>query len=99
MRSGDRCALPILRGMTTSILLAVASAGCFLALAHAAVNTPRDTFLRVTTSMALLAGLLLLVSPAAGAALLAPVLFSRRLSNVPVPATVPELLDRYPADR
>jgi hypothetical protein len=85
--------------MTTPILLAVASAGCFLALAHAAVNTPRATFHRVTTAMAVLAVVLVLVSPAAGAALLAPVLFSRRLSNAPVPATVSELLDRYPADR
>jgi hypothetical protein len=50
--------------------------------------------------MALTALPLAIVAPAAGIALLAPVLFSRRLANAPVPATVPELLARYsPADR
>ena len=85
--------------MSTSVLLAVASAGCFLALAHAAVTTTRSTFRRGTALMALAALPLLVVAPAAGVALLAPVLFSRRLANAPVPATVPELLERYPADR
>ena len=87
--------------MSTTITLAVASAGCFLALAHAAVQAPRASFERATTAMALLALPLLVLAPAAGAALLAPVLFSRRLANAPVPATVGELLDRYPtaADR
>ena len=83
--------------MPSSVLLAIASAGCFLALAHAAVNTPRETFRRMTSLMALLAVALLLLAPAAGIALLAPVLFSRRLANGPVPATVEELLERYPA--
>ena len=86
--------------MSSSVLLAVASAGCFLALAHAAVTTTRDTFRRATTAMALLALPLAVIAPAAGIALLAPVLFSRRLANAPVPATVPELLAQYsPADR
>jgi hypothetical protein len=86
--------------MSSSVLLAVASAGCFLALAHAAINTDRATFRRATSAMALLALPLVLIAPAAGVALLAPVLFSRRLANAPVPATVPELLARYaPADR
>jgi ABC-type enterobactin transport system permease subunit len=86
--------------MSSSLLLAVASAGCFLALAHAAVSTTRATFRRVTLAMALTALPLAIVAPAAGIALLAPVLFSRRLANAPVPATVPELLARYsPADR
>ena len=84
--------------MPSSVLLAVASAGCFLALAHAAVSTPRATFQRVTGFMAVAALLLLVITPAAGVALLAPVLFSRRLANAPVPANVNELLDRYPAD-
>lgn len=84
--------------MPTSVLLAVASAGCFLALAHAAVSTRRATFQRVTGFMVIAALLLLVLNPAAGVALLAPVLFSRRLANAPVPATVPELFDRYPAD-
>jgi hypothetical protein len=77
------------------VVLALSSVACFLALAHAAVHTDRRTFGRVTMSMALLALPLLVLSPAAGAALLAPVLFSRRLANVPVPATVDELLSRY----
>jgi hypothetical protein len=47
--------------------------------------------------MATLALLLALVAPAAGLALLAPVVLSRRLANAPVPATVEELLERYPA--
>lgn len=86
--------------MPSSVLLAVASAGCFLALAHAAVSTDRATFRRATSAMALLALPLLVITPAAGIALLAPVLFSRRLANAPVPATVPELLERYtPSDR
>lgn len=84
----------------SSVILALASAGCFLALAHAAVSTDRATFRRVTGAMAALALPLTIVAPAAGIALLAPVLFSRRLANAPVPATVPELLERYaPADR
>lgn len=84
--------------MPTSVLLAVASAGCFLALAHAAISMERASFRRMTTAMAVVAVLMTLVDPVAGVALLAPVLFSRRLANVPVPSTVPELLDRYPAD-
>lgn len=84
----------------SSVILALASAGCFLALAHAAVSTDRATFRRVTGAMAALALPLTIVAPAAGIALLAPVLFSRRLANAPVPATVPELLERYaPAGR
>ena len=84
----------------STVLLAVASAGCFLALAHAAVTTTRSTFRRATALMALVALPLAVVAPAAGIALLAPVLFSRRLANAPVPATVPELLERYSqADR
>jgi ABC-type transport system involved in cytochrome c biogenesis permease subunit len=82
---------------SSSVLLAIASAGCFLALAHAAVNTPREQFRRATSLMAALAMPMLLLAPAAGVALLAPVLFSRRLANAPVPATVEELLERYPA--
>ena len=86
--------------MSSSVLLALASAACFLALAHAAVSTTRATFRWATAAMALLALPLAVIAPAAGIALLAPVLFSRRLANAPVPATVPELLERYtPADR
>ena len=47
--------------------------------------------------MDVFAVLLVAISPAPRVALLAPVLFSRRLANAPVPATVTELLDRYPA--
>ena len=83
----------------STVLLAVASAGCFLALSHAAVTTTRPTFRRTTALMALVALPLAVLAPPAGIALLAPVLFSRRLANAPVPATVPELLERYPADR
>jgi hypothetical protein len=84
----------------STVLLAVASAGCFLALAHAAVTTTRSTFRRGTALMGLVALPLAVVAPAAGVALLAPILFSRRLANAPVPATVPELLERYSrADR
>jgi hypothetical protein len=84
----------------STVLLAVASAGCFLALAHAAVTTTGSTFRRATALMALVALPLAVLSPAAGVALLAPVLFSRRLANAPVPATVAELLDRSsPAER
>ena len=78
------------------MILAAASAACFLGLAHAAVNTPRVVFRRSTSVMAAVAVVLLFLSPAAGVAILAPVLFSRRLANAPVPATVPELLERYP---
>ena len=86
--------------MLSPVLLAIASAACFLALAHAAVSTTRATFRRATALMALTALPLALLAPAAGVAILAPVLFSRRLANAPVPATVPELLARYaPADR
>jgi hypothetical protein len=91
--------VPITNGMPSMVVLALASAGSFLALAHAAVSTARTTFRRMTAAMAALAGLLVVVAPAAGLALLAPVLVSRRLANAPVPATVAELLDRYPADR
>jgi hypothetical protein len=79
--------------MPTSVVLAIASAACFLALAHAAVRTPRAAFRRGTLAMALVSLPLLLLAPAAGVALLAPVLFSRRLANAPVPATVDELLE------
>ena len=85
--------------MPSLVVLALASVASFLALAHAAVNTAPARFRRTTTAMAVLAALVAAVAPAAGVALLAPVLFSRRLANAPVPATVPELLDRYPADR
>ena len=85
--------------MPSLVVLGLASVACFLALAHAAVNTPPARFRRSTAAMAGFAVVLAAVAPAAGLALLAPVLFSRRLANAPVPATVPELLDRYPADR
>jgi hypothetical protein len=85
--------------MPTSVVLSLASAGCFLALAHAAVTTPRELFRRLTGFMALAALLLVLVAPGAGLAVLAPVLLSRRLANAPVPATVEELLERYPTNR
>jgi hypothetical protein len=96
---GERRALPIFRGMPTSVILALAAAGCFLALAHAAVSTDRATFRRGTAAMAALATLLVLLAPGAGLALLVPVLLSRRLANAPVPATVEELLERYPTSR
>jgi hypothetical protein len=83
--------------MPSVVLLAVSSAATFLALAHAAVRTPRETFLRATSSMALLALPLALVAPAAGVALLAPVLLSRRLARSPIPATVDEWLERHPS--
>jgi hypothetical protein len=76
----------------TPLVLAVASAACFLALARAAVTTPHLAFRRMTLLMALAALPLVAVAPAAGVALLAPVLFSRKLANAPVPGTVPELL-------
>ena len=86
--------------MPTAVLLAVASAGCFLALAHTAVSTPRAAFRRMTLAMGLVAAALVALAPAAGVALLAPVLLSRRLANAPVPATVDELLQRsHPVDR
>ncbi|MBW3556727.1 MAG: hypothetical protein KY454_07290 [Actinobacteria bacterium] len=85
--------------MSAPVVLAVASAACFLGLARAAVITSRTPFRRVTALLGAIAGALALLSPAAGVALLAPVLFSRRLATVAVPATVPELLDRYPARR
>lgn len=80
--------------MVAPIVLALVSAGAFVGLAHAAVATDRRTFLRATAAMAAVAVLLVLVSPAGGAAILAPVLFSRMLVNAPVPATVDELLAR-----
>lgn len=85
--------------MPTSVVLAVASAGCFLALAHAAVSTPRAPFRRATALMAVSAVAIVLLSPGAGLAVLVPVLLSRRLANAPVPATVEELLERYPTSR
>ncbi len=85
--------------MSAPVVLAVASAACFLGLARAAVFTSRVLFRRVTALLAATAGLIAMLSPAAGIALLAPVLFSRRLATVTIPATVPELLDRYPARR
>ena len=78
--------------MPTPLVLAVASAACFLALARAAVTTPRLAFRRMTALMALAALPLVLLAPAAGVALLAPVLFSRKLASAPMPATVAELL-------
>jgi hypothetical protein len=78
-----------------SLVLAVASASCFLGLAHAAVRTPRAPFRRMTFAMAVVAVLLALVAPAAGIAVLCPVLLSRRLANAMIPATVTELLERY----
>lgn len=80
--------------MPSSVVLAVASAGCFLALAHAAVTSSGPAFRRLTRAMAAVSIVLLAVAPAAGVALLAPVLLSRRLANAPVPATVDELLGR-----
>jgi ABC-type transport system involved in cytochrome c biogenesis permease subunit len=77
------------------VLLAVVSAACFLGLAHAAVTTPRTPFRRMTFAMAAVAVGLTMLSPAAGVALLGPVLLSRRLANATIPATVPELLARY----
>lgn len=85
--------------MSAPVVLAVASAACFLGLARAAVFTSRVLFRRVTGLLAATAGLIAMLSPAAGIALLAPVLFSRRLATVTIPPTVPELLDRYPARR
>ena len=67
--------------MSSAFTFAIASAGCFLALAYAAVSTPRATFLRMTAFMAAMGALLALVSPVAGVALMAPVLFSRRLAR------------------
>ena len=83
--------------MPVPVLLAVASAACFLGLARAAVRTPRATFLRWTFVMAVLSLPIALVAPTAGVALLAPVLFSRRLAHAPIPATVEEWLDRQPS--
>jgi ABC-type transport system involved in cytochrome c biogenesis permease subunit len=80
--------------MVSPVVLAVASVGCFLALAHAAITPSASTFRRMTGAMAAVAVVLVAVSPAAGVALLAPVLLSRRLANAPVPATVDELLGR-----
>lgn len=87
--------------MVSPVVLAVAAVGCFLALAHAAVTTSGPAFRRTTGAMAALAILLIVVSPAAGVALLAPVLLSRRLANAPVPANVDELFRcrRESADR
>ena len=83
---------PTEEDVPTPALLAAASAACFLGLARAAVTTPRADFRRMTLVMALVALTLALLSPAAGAALLAPVLFSRKLGAAPIPETVPELL-------
>ena len=88
-----------MHGVVVPIVLALVSSGCFLGLAHAAVTTPRQAFVRATAAMAAVALLLVLAAPAAGAALLGPVLLSRLLANAPVPETVGELFDRYPADR
>ena len=82
----------------TAVLLAVVSAALFLALAHAAVNTPREPFRALTAILAVVSLMVLVVAPFAGAALLAPVLLSRRLANAPVPSTVDELLGRRPRD-
>ena len=82
--------------MVATLVLGVTSAACFLALARAAVTTPREVFRMMTLAMAAVAAILALASPAAGAALLAPVVLSRRMAPEPVPATVPALLDRYP---
>jgi hypothetical protein len=90
----DRTGAADRHDMPIPVVLAVASAACFLALAHASVRTPHEVFRRCTSAMALASLPLLLVSPAACLALLAPVLFSRRLANVPVPTTVDELLER-----
>ena len=76
------------------LTFALASIACFLGLAHAAVRTPRRPFQLMTAGMAITAALLVLVSPFAAAALLGPVLLSRRLAVQPVPATVEELLRR-----
>ena len=77
------------------IVLAVASAACFLGLAHMAVSTPYETFRRMTTAMTVFGLLITLIAPVAGVAMLAPVLFSRRLGGPSVPSNVPDLLDRY----
>ena len=77
------------------MVVAVSSAGLFLGLARVAVTTPVDVFRRVTAVMATVAGLLVLLSPLAGVALVGAVLLSRALAVEPVPATVPELLERY----
>jgi ABC-type transport system involved in cytochrome c biogenesis permease subunit len=81
--------------MPGPVVLAVASAACFLGLAHMAVTTPLTQFRRMTAAMAAFGVLIALVAPASGVALLAPVLLSRRLGGPRVPSTVPELLDRY----
>lgn len=80
--------------MAQPILLALVSAAAFLGLAHAAVSSDRAQFLLANNLMAMVALLLVLLAPAAGVALLAPVLLSRRLAAAPVPATVDELLAR-----
>jgi hypothetical protein len=49
----------------------------------------------MTLVMAAVAALLVVVAPAAGVALLGPVLLSRWMGNATIPATVPELLARY----
>lgn len=82
----------------TAVLLAVVSATLFLALAHAAVKTPREPFRALTAVLAVVSLMVLVVAPLAGAALLAPVLLSRRLANAPAPSTVDELLGRRPRD-
>lgn len=81
--------------MPGPVVLAVASAACFLGLAHMAVTTPLAPFRRMTTAMAVFGVLIALAAPAAGVAVLAPVMLSRRLGGPSVPSTVPELLDRY----
>ena len=81
----------------TPIVLAVVSAGCFIGLAHSAITTPAAPFLRMTTVMAAVAAALVLIAPAGGAALLGPVLLSRRLVIGRVPDTVAELL--HPSSR
>ena len=85
--------------MPNLVVLALASAACFLGLAKAAVSTPREVFHRSTLLMAAATLPILAVAPAAGAALLAPVLFSRKLANAAVPATVSELLRMAESDR
>ena len=82
----------------TAVLLAVISAALFLALAHAAVHTAREPFRALTAVLAVVSLMVLVVAPFAGAALLAPVVLSRRLANAPVPSTVDELLARRPRD-
>ncbi|HEX2850450.1 MAG TPA: hypothetical protein VHN98_07845 [Acidimicrobiales bacterium] len=87
--------MPIQVDMAAPVILVLVFVTTFLGLARAALTTPRDTFLGATRAMAVVAGLVLLLAPLAGAVILVPVLGSRMLAQRPVPASVDELLERY----